>query len=240
MTDPFGRAIRDFHRDEQSTPLKRFDGGDVEFEHPIEEFYFESRDPTSEHTAFLEKWLDGPLIDMGAGAGRDALYFGQDIPVVAIEVSEHLVRTMRQRGVENVRLADMFDLRASFGRDRFRSALSVGTQLGLAGSVAGLREFLGDLAYVTSPDATAVLDSYDPRSPELPTQLGYREDPRQGVSGRCFHFGYSGQVGRELVFRFVSPDRLREACQGTGWEPADLQGGVDEGWDQYRMALEKR
>ena len=49
-----------------------------------------------------------------------------------------------------------------FDRDRFRSAHAIGTQVGLAGSMAGVRAFLEDLGAVTTPDATAVLDNYAP------------------------------------------------------------------------------
>lgn len=39
MSDPFARAIHDFHQDEQDTPLVQRDGGET-LEHPIERFYF--------------------------------------------------------------------------------------------------------------------------------------------------------------------------------------------------------
>ena len=240
MSDPFGRAIRDFHRGEQDEPLARYDGGDVEQEHPIERFYFGERASDSALTAYLERWLDGPLLDMGAGVGRDARHFQERFETVAVEASEHLVKTMRDRGVEDARLGDMFALRESFDRDRFRSALAIGTQLGLAGSLQGVRAFLGDLAYVTSDDATAVLDNYDPRHEEVPELVGYRRDPTPGMAYRVFHFEYENDVGEELLFRLFSPDRLREACVGTGWDVAAVRGGAEADRTQYRAALRKR
>jgi len=44
---------------------------------------------------------------------------------------------MRDRGVVDVREGDMFALRDAFERDRFASALAIGTQIGLAGSMRG-------------------------------------------------------------------------------------------------------
>ena len=231
--DPFGRAIRDHHRGERDEPLVDRDGEERR-EHPIEAFYFDAFDPESERGAWRASWLDGPLLDIGAGAGRDALYFQERFETVAIEVSEHLVATMDERGVRDARHVDMFALREAFDRDRFRSALVIGTQAGLAGSIQGLRRFLGDLAFVTTPDASAVLDGYDPDR-EGEDLLGYRSDPTPGLAHRVLHFEYDGDVGETLYFRLFSPDRVREAAVGTGWRVAEVS--TDAGY--YRLALTK-
>jgi len=101
---------------------------------------------------------------------------------------------MRDRGVVDVREGDMFALRDAFERDRFASALAIGTQIGLAGSMRGLSAFLGDLAFVTTPGATAVIDSYDPDHPGAADLLGYREDPTPGLAHRVMWFAYDGET----------------------------------------------
>ncbi|APW99222.1 SAM-dependent methyltransferase [Halobiforma lacisalsi AJ5] len=230
-TDPFGRAIRDHYLGERSAPLIDRDGDDTR-EHGIEEWYFGDH----EEGAWRDEWLDGPLLDMGAGAGRDALYYQERFETVAIEVSEHLVETMRARGVEDARCVNMFALRDHFPRDRFRSAHAIGTQIGLAGSMAGVREFLADLAYVTTPEATAVLDNYAPELEATSDVFAYREDPAPGLAYRVYHEEYEGEVDSTLVFRVFSVDRLREATIGTPWEVA----ATDYGDVQWRAVLEKR
>ena len=239
VPDPFGRAIMAFHRDEQEEPL--YQGGDgYRREHPIEAFYFSAFDPDArpEHRWLLEGLdLDGPVLDMGAGAGRHTLYLQERVETVAIEPSEHLVTTMRERGVADARRGDMFDLIHQFDRDRFRSAFAIGTQVGLAGSVAGLRAFLSDLAHVTDPDARAVLDGYDPDGEGADEMLGFRADPTPGLAHRVMHFEYEGDVGPTLHFRLFGPGRLREACVGTRWTVADVRYG-EEGV-HYRAALAK-
>ncbi|TKX82621.1 class I SAM-dependent methyltransferase, partial [Halorubrum sp. SS5] len=74
-----------------------------------------------------------------------------------------------------------------------------------------------DLAFVTTPDATAVVDCYDPDHPEAAGLLGYREDPTPGLAGRVMWFAYDGERDPTLRFTLFSPDRLREAAIGTGW-----------------------
>ncbi|MEF8780317.1 MAG: class I SAM-dependent methyltransferase [Haloferacaceae archaeon] len=229
-TDPYGRAIRDHSLGTRTEPLVDRDGERTR-EHAIERWYFGDHDPD----AWRDSWLEGPLLDMGAGAGRDALYYQQRFETVAIDVSEHLVETMRDRGVDDARRVDMFSLTEHFGRDRFRSAHAIGTQVGLAGSMAGVREFLGDLAAVTAGDTTAVIDNYAPGVAETTDVFAYREDPAPGLAFRVYHCEYEGDVGETLLFRLFSVDRLREATIGTPWEV----GEVDYRDTQWRAALKK-
>ena len=140
--DAFGRAIRDRHRGEKTDRLVQRDGPETR-EHTVDRYLAEIGD---EDVAWLDEYVDGPVLDMGAGAGRFALSFQDRHETVAIEASR----------------VDMFAVREAFDRDRFETVFSVGTQVGLAGSLPGLRAFLGDLAAVTTPEATAVFQLYDP------------------------------------------------------------------------------
>ncbi|ELZ44562.1 hypothetical protein C463_08279 [Halorubrum californiense DSM 19288] len=239
MADAFGRAIRDHHRGERTAPLYQGDG-EATREHPIDEFYFSEFDPESEAGSWLTSRLDGPLVDLGAGAGRHALRFQERFETVAVESSPALVETMRERGVDDAREGDMFALREAFGRDRFASALAIGTQVGLAGSMRGLSAFLGDLAFVTTPDATAVVDCYDPDRPEAADLLGYRSDPTPGLASRVMWFEYDDERDPTLLFRLFSPDRLREAAVGTGWTVAAVDRAGSGDGPHYRAALRKR
>lgn len=235
---PFGRALRDHHRGDRTSPLVQRDG-ERALEHPIERFYFGEFTPEDEAGAWLTDRLQGPLLDVGAGVGQHALYFQNQFETVAIEASEPLVETMRDRGVSRAEHADMFALRDTFERDRFRSALAHGTQLGLAGSMQGLRQFLGDLAFVTTADATAVLDCYDPESAGTADLLGYRADPTPGLAYRVMHFEYEGDVGETLLFRLFSPERVREAAVGTGWAVTEIRRASGENSYHYDAVLAK-
>ncbi|WP_049999315.1 methyltransferase domain-containing protein [Halococcus sediminicola] len=238
-SDAFGRAIHDYQRGKMDEPLIQRDGKEAR-EHPVEENYFGELDPTAgKRGGWRVSWLDGPLLDMGAGAGRDTVYFQDHFETVAIEVSEHLVETMRERGVNDARYADMFALRKTFERDRFQSALAIGTQLGLAGSMQGLRQFLGDLAFVTTSDATAVLDGFDPEEEESANMLGYRADPTTGLAYRVMHFEYECDVDKTLLFRLFSPDRVQEAVVGTEWDVAKISRPTNTYRPHYQVALSK-
>ena len=175
---------------------------------------------------------------MGAGAGRDALYYHRSFETVAIDVSEHLVAVMDDRGVEDARVADMFALWETFERNRFESAHVIGTQLGLAGSLAGVRAFLGELAAVTTPSATAVLDNYAPIAPGSTDCSRTGRTRGWGSAGGSFivHNAYRRTVGRTLVFCLFGVDRLRKATVGTPWMVADAIHRDT----QWRAALTKQ
>jgi SAM-dependent methyltransferase len=235
-TDPFGRAIRDHHRGERDEPLIDRDGDEAR-EHAVEEYYFGTHSPED----WFEPRVGGPLLDMGAGAGRDSLYFQERVETVAIDPSEHLVETMRDRGVEDARIGDMFTLRSQFGRDRFGAALSIGSQLQLATSQHALRQFLADLAYVTTDDATAMLDGYDPERAVDDGVFAVRDDPEPGLAYRAYHSEYEGDVGETLLFRLFGVEKLRDAVVGTPWEVVDAVRGPhaeDEGV-MWRALVEK-
>lgn len=233
--DAFGRALLDHHRGEQAAPLHQRDGDEV-LTHPVEDFYFEdfADQPAA---SWVDAQVEGPLLDMGAGAGRDALYFQQRCETVALEVSEPLVTLLSERGVENVVHGDMFSLSESFEQDRFRSAIALGTQVGLAKSMAGLRSFLSDLAVVTTADATVVLDGYDPTQEGAREMLGFRADPAPGLAYRVMHYDYEGAVGETLLFRLFSPDRLREVAADTIWTVTEIHRPHDAYY--YRVRFEK-
>jgi len=93
---------------------------------------------------------------------------------------------------------------------------------------------------VTTPGATAVIDSYDPDHPGAADLLGYREDPTPGLAHRVMWFAYDGETDPTLHFRLFAPDRLREAAIRTGWEveAVDREGTGDG--PHYRAALRKR
>ncbi|MFC7072983.1 class I SAM-dependent methyltransferase [Halovenus rubra] len=236
-SDPFGRALRDHYRDEREEPLQQRDGEEV-IEHPIEEFYFGEFTADHEWAGWLESRLQGPLLDLGAGVGKHALYFQETLDTVALEVSDDLVAVMDARGVEHTCQGDMFDLQDHFERDQFGSALAFGTQVGLAGSMDGLRTFLSDLAYVTQPGATALVDCIDPKRKGVSELLGYRPDPAPGLAFRVMTFAYAGTTSGILLFRLFSPNRIEEATVGTCWEVNDIRYG-DESTSHYVAALSK-
>lgn len=236
MTDVFARALRDWYHDDMQGSLRYRDGAET-VEHDAAG-YFESWSPEGEDSFFSD--VHGPVLDMGAGAGRHALYCQRHAETTAIEPSDALVDVMRDRGVADARAVDMFSLRETFERDAFRAAYSVGTQAGLAKSVAGLRAFLGDLAHVTTEDATALFDGYDPDHERTRDLIGFRDDPARDGAYRIVQYEYGDHLGEPWLFRLFTRDELRRAITGTGWTIRERRSPEGDWSHTYNVELAKR
>jgi hypothetical protein len=241
MPDPFTQALHDHHFGEQRGPLVQR-CGETTREHDVESYVrvTEVADTDDPDIDWVGSWLAGPVLDMGAGVGCHALPLQDHHETVAVEQSEPLVAVLRDRGVDDARVADMFALREAFDRDCFRSALAFGTQVGLAGSMAGLREFLADLAYVTTPDATVVFDGFNPDREATTELLDYRPDPTPGLAHRVAQFEYDGHLSEPWLSRLFSLSRIREAVVGTDWTVADVTYGDGDWSHTYHVGTPGR
>ncbi|WP_227375065.1 class I SAM-dependent methyltransferase [Haladaptatus halobius] len=222
--DPLGRAMLDYQRGGLRGECLYRDGGDVQ-DGNVRGHYFTPPEEWRDDWRELLESLAFPIVDVGCGVGQHAEFLQGRGEVVAIDASPAAVEAARERGVRDAREMDMFEL--NFPRDRFRSALVSGTQMGLAQSLAGARSFLTDLARVTDESGIAVVDNYDPTGLDPGDLFGYRPDPRPGVAHRTFHFEYvrdgEREVGRSLHFVLFSPARLRDVTVGTPWRVAEVQ-----------------
>lgn len=224
VADALGAAMRDYQRGELGD-CRYVDGEETMDGHIAENYFGRHEDWDDEQRARFAAF-DGPVLDLGCGAGRHVRFFeSRGTEVLGVDVSPGAVQAARERGCEHVAVADMFDL--PFAPGRFRSVLVNGTQLGLAHSVAGVRALLSDLARITDDAGVAQVDNYDPTlvDEEL---FGYRPDPRDGFAHRTFHFEYEPRDGdvvqeRALHFLLFSPDRLRDVCVGTPWSVTEVE-----------------
>ncbi|ELY79116.1 class I SAM-dependent methyltransferase [Natrinema gari] len=258
--DPLGRAMLAHYHDEPGRLVYR-DGTDVQ-DGNVAEFYFSSPESWEPATIeFLERLADHePVLDVGCGAGKHLLWWAErGVDAVGVDASPNAVRTARERcesreilrkngnaterGLEDVLVGDMFDL--PIEPSTFGAVHTVGTQIGLGRSLAGIREVLTGFARVTDDAGVAVVDNYDPT--RLDEEFfGYRPDPREGIAHRCFHLEFEREtedgkqrrdVGRTLQFLLCSPARLREATAGTPWEPCHVTRS--DGTAHYKMMLKR-
>ncbi|WP_330631025.1 class I SAM-dependent methyltransferase [Halocatena halophila] len=238
MATRFSRALADEVAGDRDAPLYECWGADRSEHEQLESLYLQPFTPDDPEDDWLcEHVSSGPMLDVGAGVGRHTLFFQDRFASVAIESDAPLISAMRERGVHDARQADMFDLPSAFERDRFATALVIGTQVNLTASMDGLRAFLGDLARITTENATAILDSFDPTHPDVTELPGYRADPTPGLAHRTMQFEYESERGKPLLFRLFSPERVAEATIGTDWSVHDRFQAESP---YYRIALTKQ
>lgn len=235
--NPFDSAIRDCYLNKKEEPLILRDGEKI-LHHPVEQLYFETFDPTAGRGGWLDSLVEGPLLDLGARAGKRALYFQEQFETVVANRSWDRVQTMRDRGIHDVRNLSILELSEKFEKNKFRCVIALGKQTGVLQSVSCLQLFLDELAFVTEPDAIAVLDSCDPEAEHTTRLLGYRPAPTSGIGSRVLHFEYDGNIGEPKLMFLFSPDRLREATEGTQWTVSEIRRDADHPF-QYVAVLIK-
>jgi RimJ/RimL family protein N-acetyltransferase len=116
----------------------------------------------------------GPVLDLGAGAGRAALWFqDRGFDVTAVDNSPRAVRVCRDRGVADVRVADLND---PPGDRLWGAVLLLCGNLGLGGSYSGVRALLTRLAELCAPGAILIGDTVEPRNaPKCRLRIRYRD-----------------------------------------------------------------
>jgi SAM-dependent methyltransferase len=109
--DAWGRALLDHHagREVPTPVLEVDDGGSGPAMHP--EWFFRTFDTWDWWERELLPEIDrGPVLDLGCGAGRVALYLQErGLDVTAVDVSPGAVEVCRARGVRDARVGDLND-----------------------------------------------------------------------------------------------------------------------------------
>jgi SAM-dependent methyltransferase len=116
----------------------------------------------------------GPVLDLGAGAGRASLFLQErGLQVTAVEASPGAAEVCRRRGVADVRLGDLNDPPADVS---WTGVLLLCGNLGLGGSWEGNRRLLARLSQLSAPSAVLVGDSVTPDGPaRVELRIRYRD-----------------------------------------------------------------
>ena len=173
--DAWGTALLDhFHGRPVPTPQLEVDTGELgPAMHP--EWFFRDFDVWDWWDRELLPLVEtGPVLDLGAGAGRAACYLqARGIDVTAVDSSPGAVEVCRLRGVRDVVLADLNELP---GDRQWGAVLLLCGNLGLGGSWENSRRLLKRLAQQTAPGGLLVGDTVDPGGPpQIGLRIRYRD-----------------------------------------------------------------
>jgi SAM-dependent methyltransferase len=209
--DAWGNALLDHlhHRIGPAPMLEVDDGKVVPAMEP--EWFFRTFDEWEWWDRELLPMVDrGPVLDLGGGAGRAALYFQErGLQVTLVESSPGAVEVCRARGVRDARLGDLND---PPDEKRWGAVLLLCGNLGLGGSWDGNRALLTRLAALTLPGAVLVGDSVNVSNPE----------------GIGLRIRYGDIVTPWWRQRNVASSEMPALVEGTGWDiERQLEDGID-------------
>ena len=107
--DPMGAAIYDYFNHHKADRLRVFSSQFEEDEIPVKELFRTIQSMPALERIALEM-ATGRILDVGAGSGCHALALqAMEKEVCAIDISPLSVEVMKQRGVNDVRLTNLFD-----------------------------------------------------------------------------------------------------------------------------------
>lgn len=158
----------------------------------------------------------GETLDLGAGAGRAALYLEEQavrgsgvVSVVAADRSPGACLCMRRRGVGSVVCAAWQDLARDLNmRMRFDTIVLLGAGVGMAGTTDGLAQLLQAIRAMLRPGGQALVTASPPPhdSPGGPRELS---SIRLRVESR-------GRIGEWFNWLLVPPEELRLSAADCG------------------------
>ena len=235
-SDAFGRQLLDHFAGRADQPRARIEredgwGGPAQ---PVTDFFDDYDDwPSIEQR--LIGHAQGRVLDVGAGAGRHALYLlERGHEVVAIDHSPGAVELCRTRGVEAFE-RDVFDLPEGL----FDTVLLLNQNLGIGGNLARTRSLLELLHERTAPDAVILGDTVDPLMfTPMPPHLEYHTSAAEhgrDVGQIRIRFRYEDAVTPWLDLLLLRREDLEPVLSGTGWR---LEQEYTE-YSQYGVVLRR-
>jgi SAM-dependent methyltransferase len=234
--DPLGLALRDYWNGKADARITVHSSLTEEEEYIPAAYLF--RDATT--LPDLEKIaLDhcrGKVLDAGAGAGSHVLLLQErGLPVTALDLSPGAVALMRERGVADARLADLF----AFREGGYDTLLLLMNGIGLAGTLAGLDRLLEHAKTLLAPGGQVLCDSTD-------ILYMFQEDDGSvwiDLNGNyygevTYQMEYEGVTGTPFGWLFVAPEILADHAEAHGYA-CEIVASDDD--DQYlaRLTLKK-
>lgn len=235
--DAFGHMVFDHLTKKQVNEIIERDDGLVEIDSDIGYFSEFQAWPSYEKRAM--RYVRGRVLDVGAGAGRCALYLqNRGHEVVCIDNSPLALEVCRLRGLRNTKSIPFSDIGPGLGV--FDTVIMMGGNFGLFGSLEGAKELLQRLSKITSYRGRIVAETRDVYKTEVPEHLSYQERNRNRgrMSGqirvRCRYRTYATPWFDYLL---VSKEEMVDILYSTDWKITKF---IDSDNSMYVAIIDKR
>ena len=192
--DPMGAAISDFFNLHRADRLRVFSSQFEEDEIPVKELFRSMPSmPMLERTAL--QMATGQILDVGAGSGCHALAL-QDMgkEVCAIDISPLSVEVMKQRGVKDSRLINLFDETFT---ETFDTILMLMNGSGIIGRLSNMPDFFRRMKRILRPGGCILMDSSD---------LRYLFEEEDGSIVIDLAGDYYGEIDFQMQYKDVKGD----------------------------------
>lgn len=236
--DAYGQEILAFFQGKKAYEVVERDDGFVDFSGGAAMYFTEfAAWPTIQQQAIAQ--AKGTVLDVGAGAGRVALYLQQKgCDVVAIDNSPLAIRVCKRRGVKRATVLPIEKI-GTFKPETFDTIVMFGNNFGLFGNFKKAQRLLKTFHKITSPHALIITENVDPYRTEDPAHLSYhkRNKKRGRMPGQLrLRIRYRQYVGDWFDYLLVSQSEMKQILKGTGWK---VKTFIDSEEYMYSAIIEK-
>ncbi len=214
--EPYGRALRDFHRGSGDATLMMYTDLGEAGELPASLFF---RGP-EDYFAFDELGLElarGRVLDVGGGTGVHAAPLQQrGLDVTVLEILPLLAEILRERGIQDVREIALQD----FHGETYDTVLCLMNGTGPFETLAGLDSFLHDAPRLLRPGGQVIIDSAKVERTQPPLSAPPIEWPAPSesyVGEAWIVLEYDGKRGEPFRELYVDFKTLEKHCLANGW-----------------------
>lgn len=157
MTDPFGKAIEDFHQHGVADDILIHTNYTENESIPVS-YFFRSYEEMPEIEQIAMNRAVGKVLDIGSAAGCHSIYLqGKGIDVSSLEMSEKSCEVMKSRGLKKIIAKDIFD----YSAEKYDTLLLLMNGAGIGQTLKGLGLLFLHLKTLLKPDGQILLDSSD-------------------------------------------------------------------------------
>lgn len=225
MNDVLGRAIFDYHQNQTDTKLWINNKYGPKEEMPVAT-YFRGEDDMPDLEWMALEQCRGAVLDIGAGAGSHALLLQEwKVDVTAMDISPLCVKVMQERGVTKVFEGDIFKVT----QPKFDTLLMLMNGMGLAGTLAGLKDLLMHFKTLLNFDGQLLFDSSD---------IAYLYEgnlPKEGYYGEIeYQYSYKNEKTEWFNWLYVDERTLHQIATECGYQMEVL---IDDEYGQYLTRL---
>ncbi|MHA2027042.1 MAG: class I SAM-dependent methyltransferase [Candidatus Thorarchaeota archaeon] len=225
MTDTFGRVMRDAHEGKDADYIIERDDGYIQ--NTTGRNYIKPYDEWGEEEKEAILNIEGPVLDVGCGAGRVGDYVKtQGLEYYGIDFSPLAVETSHRRGHEKVFLMSADDIKLD--RSDFKTIVLFGNNFGLMGTPEGVTKMLKGLYQITTSDAVVLAGSIDPEETDDEVHLAYHKKNRaddRPVGQIKLRNKYQDEVDDWWYLLLCGKKLMSELAEQAGWYLEKTIGG---------------
>ncbi len=215
----FGQGLLAFFQHKEAIEFLERDDGFLALSGGIPSYFTQFKGwPKIEKQAI--EYVQGRVLDVGAGAGRVSLYLQEKFKVVAIDNSPLAVKICKKRGVKQVKVLAIEDI-DKFKQNSFDTVIMFGNNFSLFGNFKKAKQLLKVFHTITGPHALIIAESNDPYKTKDPVHLAYQKSNQEKgkMPGQIrLRLRFKKDIGDWFDYLIVSKKEMKEILKNTGWK----------------------